>query len=266
MLLELDRTIHTLPDDDPPSAVITSKAIPPTMQMYPELQRAFDWFNDKLFDGQLPQTLITLQRGKQFSGFFRAKSFVSADGEQFTHEIALNPDYFEEELKKNPLEVLQTLAHEMAHLWQHEFGQTTRRAYHNKQFAEKMREIGLKTYNIRNPSRDVGQGVRETVIKDGLFEQAAKELNFDLRWMSRTPGRTAPPPPPLPILVPFNDPNVISGPAEPDEPLPPPPPVRDPKQKITYQCPVCKKKVWGAPGLEDRLFCSIDKSPFFVVG
>ncbi len=37
----------------------------PTLQAYEELQRAYDHFNQLLFEGVLPNCLITLQREKQ---------------------------------------------------------------------------------------------------------------------------------------------------------------------------------------------------------
>ena len=40
-------------------------------------------------------------------------------------------------------ELMQTFAHEMCHQWQFHFGNPSRRAYHNKEFAEKMKSIGL---------------------------------------------------------------------------------------------------------------------------
>lgn len=36
----------------------------PTMQMYSFVQDAYDFFNDKLFAGELPPCLLTLQREK----------------------------------------------------------------------------------------------------------------------------------------------------------------------------------------------------------
>lgn len=40
----------------------------PTAATYQELSRAFDFFNAKLFDGQLPACLLTLQREKRTYG------------------------------------------------------------------------------------------------------------------------------------------------------------------------------------------------------
>lgn len=65
----------------------------PTAQNYSELQRAYDHFNQALFDGRLPSCLITLQREKRTCGYFSQQRFTDLDGRS-TDEIALNLAYF----------------------------------------------------------------------------------------------------------------------------------------------------------------------------
>ena len=69
-----------------------------------------------------------------------------------TDEIALNPAHF---ASRPTAGTLSTLAHEMAHLWQHHFGTPSRTGYHNKEWAAKMREIGLIPIRYR-PARRQG--------------------------------------------------------------------------------------------------------------
>jgi hypothetical protein len=86
----------------------------PTTISAAEFQLAYDHFNAKLFDAQLPQCLITLQRTSNCMGYFSHKRFVSDQGT--TDEIAMNPEFF----AGNPMqETLQTQVHEMTHLWQY---------------------------------------------------------------------------------------------------------------------------------------------------
>lgn len=40
----------------------------PTETTYDELQAAYDYFNESLFDSELPDCLITLQREKKHTG------------------------------------------------------------------------------------------------------------------------------------------------------------------------------------------------------
>lgn len=97
---------------------ISQPGTAPTYQTYSELQQAYDHFNATLFDSKLPYCLITLQREKRTVGYFSAARFASLDGST-TDEIAINPSYF----AVVPLvETMQTLVHEMAHLWQQHLG------------------------------------------------------------------------------------------------------------------------------------------------
>ena len=107
----------------------------PTAKTYAALNRAFDFFNDRLFGGELPACLVTLQRKNKAYGYFAGGRFGSKDGTEITDEIALNPSHFK---SRTDEQSLSTLAHEMAHLWQHHFGKPSRAGYHNKEWAAKM--------------------------------------------------------------------------------------------------------------------------------
>ena len=48
----------------------------PTQETYSELQQAFDFFNENLFQGSLPLCLLTLQRQKNTFGYFALQRFV----------------------------------------------------------------------------------------------------------------------------------------------------------------------------------------------
>ena len=87
-----------------------------------------------------------------------------------TDEIALNPAHF---ASRTPTETLSTLVHEMVHLWQHHFGKPSRTGYHNKEWAAKMREIGLIPTDTGQPGgKDTGQKVTHIIEQGGRFDQA----------------------------------------------------------------------------------------------
>src|ERR1039457_6968508 len=112
-----------------------------TIKEYKGFQYAFDWFNKTLFDNTLPQVLITLQRRPKSYGYFSPNRF-SGRGENAAkvHELALNPAEFAKRIDE---EILSTLAHEMAHLWQQSYGKMPSKAYHDRYWAAKMESIGL---------------------------------------------------------------------------------------------------------------------------
>lgn len=147
----------------------------PTTQTYTSLATAYDFFNQELFSGSLPPCLITMQRHKGAYGYFSGGRFANtADPKEITDEIALNPVHF---AKQKPAEVLATLAHEMAHLWQHHNGKQPRKGYHDKQWAVKMHEIGLiPTATGESGAKETGQKMTHRIAENGRYARAVTRL------------------------------------------------------------------------------------------
>lgn len=142
----------------------------PTLNFYSYLQSAFDFFNNRLFNDSLAPVMFTITRQKNTCGYFRAEGWVSENGDRI-HEIAMNPQYF---ITASPLEIYQTIVHEMAHNWQEDHGTPSRRNYHNKEWANKMRAIGLEP--ISENGKGTGQKVGDKPIRKGLFELACRDF------------------------------------------------------------------------------------------
>ena len=146
----------------------------PTPETYDELQRAYDFFNEKLFSNELPPCLITLQREKRTYGYCSFKRFVGRESGYTVDEIAMNPVYFSIRTIKA---TLSTLVHEMVHQWQFHFGEPGRRGYHNKQWAARMERVGLMPSDTGEPGgRKVGQSMTHYIIAGGPFDMACDEL------------------------------------------------------------------------------------------
>jgi hypothetical protein len=112
-----------------------NKAVKPvalTPAEYTGLQTAYDHFNAALFDRALPDVFITYQRKANSVGYFAPDRFSGRVGKFVHHELALNPDAF---IGQSDAQILQTLAHEMTHAWQHQHGKPSARGYHNRQWA-----------------------------------------------------------------------------------------------------------------------------------
>lgn len=157
----------------------------PTVKTYAELQLAYDTFNARLFGGLLPECLITLQREKRTYGYFSADRFGNRNGET-VDEIALNPSYF----AVVPLvEIMQTLAHEMVHLWQHHFGSPGRGRYHNGEWADKMEALGLMPSSTGKPGgKRTGDCIADYPLDGGLFLQVCCDLlttDYQISWYDR---------------------------------------------------------------------------------
>ncbi len=161
--------------------------ITPTKEVYAELQQAYDHFNTVLFDSKLPECLITLQREKKTFGYFSAQRFANAAGNKID-EIALNPGYF---AVVPIIETMQTLVHEMCHLWQFHFGKPGRARYHNQEWADKMESIGLMPSSTGQPGgAKTGDCMADYAMSKGRFVSACETLitqSFQLSWFDRFP-------------------------------------------------------------------------------
>lgn len=254
-----------------------------TQRAYSELQQAFDFYNQKLFNGELPDCLITFQRGKNTMGYFSFRRFVAADDNtRMIDEIALNPEYF----PSYPLiEVMQTLVHEQCHMWQFHFGNPSRKTYHNAQWAAKMESIGLMPSSTGHPGgAKVGQKINDYPIPGGRFQLVTLELfqgQFALSWFDRYPVKVEHPKDLSSVidqwretltqahqnagsgidieavlsmaLVPSVtahggsvDPDVLAGNGSPPAVAFEDKPKRN---KAKYQCPGCGAAVWGKAGM-----------------
>lgn len=145
-----------------------------TQTEYTGLQNAFDYFNKHLFDSKLPECLITFQNHPLAFGFYRPKHFKGrTDSKVYTDEIALNPEEFS---GRSNEQILSTLVHEMVHLWQQHFGKPSRMGYHNKEWAHKMLEIGLKPVSNEDPTKIIGQSMGHEIMQGGRFQMTTQSL------------------------------------------------------------------------------------------
>lgn len=187
-----------------------------TNQIYSDLQTAFDIFNKELFANELPEVLFTLTRKKNTLGYFWADRF--ALGEQSRHEIALNPRYF---IERSPEDTALTLLHEMVHLWQQIFGSPSRSGYHNREWAEKMKEVGLQPQACDGSGKETGQKITHKPIENGRALAVFKQI-MDAGYKREI------------IEKPF---------------------IKNTRKatRYKYECPQCQQKAYG--GAKSYLFC-----------
>lgn len=147
----------------------------PTAATYAGLPKAYDHYNRTLFGGQLPRCLITFQRHKGAYGYFAPQRFRStAPSPEVTDEIALNPQHIGE---RSARETHSTLVHEMAHLWQQHCGTPPKSGYHTREWAEKMKQVGLHPSTTGEPGgKETGPRVSHFIVEGGPFAKAFAEL------------------------------------------------------------------------------------------
>lgn len=225
----------------------------PTSELYGQLQRAGEFFNTVLFNGRLPEHLLTLQRDKGVAGFFSAKRWAHISGSK-AHEIALNPRHF---ASCSLMQLFQTIVHEQCHLWQFEYGTPSRPGYHNKEWAEKMLEIGLIPSSTGLPGGSrVGQKMSDYPDPSGSFLHACNDLietGFTLTWVDR--GFPLTQHKRLDSALAVHDTTMglklhdFVGSAFIDLQSTPEIASAPKKRKIKYKCPACGTNVWGKPRL-----------------
>ena len=195
----------------------------PTLDTYNPLQHAYDVFNTYLFKGELPDCLITLQQsGQRVIAYYKPQAFKSKLEEgKFTDEIAFNPAH----LSRTDLDTLSTMLHEVIHLWRNLQPKPSRRGYHDKVWAAKMKELGLQPVNCDNPEREVGHKVSHTIIPGGQFEHLATDLlngGWKLSWTD-------------------------SAPSEPEGGTEKPK-AKKKQTRAKYTCPCCEQNAWAKHG------------------
>ncbi|MDB4727836.1 SprT-like domain-containing protein [Saprospiraceae bacterium] len=217
------------------------KSLPtPTEEQFNALNNAYQYFNQVLFDGLLPGCILNFSRKKNTHGFLAPERWRKVgESEYSTHEISLTPTT----LYREPVEVFSTLVHEQVHLWQWDFGNPSRSGYHNREWANKMIEVGLMPSDTgKEGGKQTGQRMTHYIIPDGAYEKAFKKMpeKYTLPFTSLegdimkalTTGKT------LPSPKPSSKPAVTKS-----------------RSKTKYSCPSCKVNVWGKPNL--NIVCGI---------
>ena len=155
------------------------------------LQRAYEHFNERLFRGMLPPSLLTFQRRRGSDGSFSVRRFAELEPGEVMYEISLNPADLDAET------LLVHLVHQMVHLWQYHFAQRPRTFYHDREWARRMTELGLQPSDTGRPGgKTTGQRMSQYILPDEPFELACRELLATLSAEERKPwlpARTARP-------------------------------------------------------------------------
>jgi predicted SprT family Zn-dependent metalloprotease len=198
------------------------REITPTSVVYDSFQQAYDFFNARLFaDCHLPtEFVITMARHSGSKGHFADDRYTSRDtsrdGKDRIAEINLNPDAF---TGRTDEEILSTLVHEMVHWWQSVYGTKPSHGYHNKQWAAKMKQIGLHPGMVGG--KENGKHVTHYIVAGGPYAEAYADLaatGFELHWQSTEEDKTE----------------------------------KAKRGKTKFTCPACNQNAWGKPDLQIR--------------
>ncbi len=172
---------------------MTNQAL--TLAEYSAYQTAFDFFNAELFGGDLRQPIFAYQYRTKSHGYFFSDRFSIRREGSGVHEITLNPDHF---IDRSDAEILSTLVHEMCHHWQEDYGKPSGNGYHNKEWARKMKEVGLQPSTTGEPGgKETGRPIFHYIIPNGVYAQAYAKLkasgfhlNLEGSKREKKPGKT----------------------------------------------------------------------------
>lgn len=201
-----------------------------SLEVIKQLTEAYEVFNEKLFNKELPPCVVTLGKKAGALGVFmpsrwRMKSEFGTETDskllvetaEDAPELRMVPSYFKSRSTK---EILSTLLHEMVHWWRASLCEKKKtKRHHDKHWAAKMEELGLMPYNINNPEKKTGHKCSHTIMEGGIFNDVATSLiekGLEIRYYFAERSSST---------------------------------VRQYTKKIKYTCPVCESVVRGVPGL-----------------
>jgi hypothetical protein len=153
----------------------------PIIDQSTAIQAAYDWLNCELFEGLLPPAMLVLSRNNNvLGGYFTPDRWFDEDGKAIP-EIAINANCLKQ---AGIVKAMVVLAHEMVHLWQYTSGSPSRAGYHNQEWADKAKEIGLVPFTAEG--KCTGQSVDTRLLPDGVAEMAIANMpeEFTLPWMT----------------------------------------------------------------------------------
>lgn len=196
----------------------------PTTEQFLNYQKAYDYFNEYLFGGELKPCLLNFSRKNKVYGFFARERWFNEENNEYTHEISLNPDILDRPLDHT----FATLVHEMCHQWHYDYGEKPSKiGYHNKEWANKMLEVGLIPDD--GTGKMTGYRVSHRIDENGMFKRAFENMPNDIKlvWKSSSP---------------FTNTQK-----------------KKEKNKVKYTCPYCDLSVWGKPNIHTlRCACLAD--------
>lgn len=218
-----------------------------SIELYTKVQTVIDEINARFFEGKGKQTIPHVV----FAINNRCKScvvaYVQADApydkskDEKLQYMAINPDY----LNRNIGEIVSTICHELCHVYEHAYIHIPRGGYHDKQWADLMRDCGLEPKYL-NKSKTA---VTHTINEGGEFEAFVKEFTekhgegfFNIvSYSSEIQRKTR-------KELGIEDDGEEDG--EPRADNADKPVKKYNRNKIKYVCRVCGLKVWGKAGLD----------------
>ncbi len=214
--------VANIPD---PTVKLTTN-VAPSVEIATELQQAFDFFNNRLFEGKLEPVVFSNCRLKRAEGYFWPAQWARRkELKGKVHEIGLDFARLHGEKDKH---VLSVLVHEMCHELVQQIGRSPKKAYHCKYWVAAMQMVGLKPIIMGAKGRPTGKltgpNSSHEVEPKGKFDVACDGLltsGFKLSWASEA------------VVEPEKKPGKK----------------KKAGAKAKHTCPTCSANAWGKPSM-----------------
>jgi uncharacterized protein (DUF433 family) len=144
----------------------------------------YDFLNAELFGEALANVLVTLQRHAKPYGYFSLERFIGRTAGEAARELAMEPGSLRVDGGVGPRDA----PHEMVRFWQQVHARPPRRSYRDKQWAAKMKKVGLYPSSTGEVAgKETGAEGSHYIVACGAFDKAFAKLaptGFNLRWQS----------------------------------------------------------------------------------
>jgi len=196
------------------------------------LETAYRHFNATLFEGTLPECVLTAVARTRSAGHVANSRWPNgtAGGIDAIHR---NPTLFRDQGERA---VLATLVHERVHGLQEHTGKPSRNGDHNTEWVGRMRAIDLEPCSLDN-ANGTGQRVTHAIIAGGKFAAAYDALATRADWHGLT-------------LTRIDEATARTGGKAPTDPAGTAPTPRRTPGKVKSASPCGRVNAWGKPGLE----------------
>jgi hypothetical protein len=156
------------------------KLLNPTREHYGEVVALLEWLNRSFYKAELALPMVTFRTALKTFGVYVPRKWDHRSG-AMRPEFRLNPVLFKEAaFETKCLELLRL----MEHLRQ---AKASRTNYHDRDYADGMKEHGLQTHRDDAPHKKTGERITLSVIPGGKFEKlvAKKGESFAFSWAVR---------------------------------------------------------------------------------
>lgn len=223
-----------------------TKEVKTSQELYSKIQTVIDLIDKRFFSGakreKIPQVVFAINNKCRSCvvAYVQADALYDKKTDTKLQYMGINPDYLDRPIG----EIVSTICHELCHVYEHAYIHIPRGGYHDKQWAELMRDCGLEPKYL-NSSKTA---VSHTIIKDGEFDKFVSEfvekygadyfniVSYSAEIKRRTRKELG--------LGDEEDDGDTPKPDNADKPI-----KKYNRNKIKYTCRSCGMKVWGKSGL-----------------